>query len=226
MGKLLMINTNSALDFPAVWYHGTSDVEVPNIRGGIDLSKGRKLVDFGPGFYLTSNREQAVAQAIRKVNKHNKAEQRKFLKERRNGRVYKRKFARQGAVLTYTLSNDQLAACPNQQFFNAMNEDWGSFVLGNRCNNPEILDIQFHNRDHFYDFVYGPLADGFQIPTLIGYVENDEMSAEQFFEEIRDVYDFPELNQLSIHTPQAIGCFLLKDEVDYIETSSNVGSQR
>lgn len=53
-------------------YHGTSKKSANNIKKhGVDLSYSRKNLDFGAGFYLTSNKGQAKNWAYR--NGHNNA---------------------------------------------------------------------------------------------------------------------------------------------------------
>jgi len=221
MGKLLMIITDNALELPTLWYHGTLDIAVPSLKAGIDLSKGREAVDFGPGFYLTTNYEQAAIQAKKKVYRHNLFEDKERRKAKKKGSVYRPKYSHRGAVLTYFLSTESLAECKNPLFFKNRGTGWSLFVLGNRCTNPDALGIDFHNRSRNFDFVYGPLADGYDIPTLIGYVENKEMSIEEFLDKISEAFDFPEKNQLSVHTEEAKECLILS-EVKYIETSTRV----
>jgi hypothetical protein len=46
------------------FYHGTSPQNAPNIRlVGIDLSRSKPINDFGPGFYMTTSREEAILSA-------------------------------------------------------------------------------------------------------------------------------------------------------------------
>lgn len=47
--------TNPAVEL----FHGTTAADVPGIRAGIDLSRSRQRLDFGPGFYTTTNERQA-----------------------------------------------------------------------------------------------------------------------------------------------------------------------
>ena len=57
----MMTNFNDILDLPTKWYHGTHYFRLQGIiENGIDLSKSRKRLDYGPGFYLTTNFDQAV----------------------------------------------------------------------------------------------------------------------------------------------------------------------
>ena len=50
-------------------YHGTSKKSANNIKKhGVDLSYSRKNLDFGAGFYLTSNKGQAKNWAYRNGN--------------------------------------------------------------------------------------------------------------------------------------------------------------
>ena len=54
---------------PLTLYHGTDERSVESIRQtGVDLSVARELLDFGPGFYLTTSEAQSKAWAEQKVD--------------------------------------------------------------------------------------------------------------------------------------------------------------
>lgn len=108
-----------------ILYHGTN-VEFD----AIDLAKSKPNKDFGQGFYLTADYEQALAMASIKV------EQLEF---------------GEPLVLTYEV-DEELMASLNTLHFREYSEDWAKFVLLNRRNPvPEPA--------HNYDIVYGPIAD-------------------------------------------------------------------
>lgn len=49
---------------PLLLYHGTLELHVPSLLRGIDLRHSRPRVDFGSGFYTTTNRQQAWELAL------------------------------------------------------------------------------------------------------------------------------------------------------------------
>ena len=92
-------------------YHGTSKKSVNNIKKhGVDLSYSRKNLDFGAGFYLTSNKGQAKNWAYR--NGHNNA-----------------------VVIIFEADFVGL----NQKKFDGFDAEWGNAVYENRVNETDIL---------------------------------------------------------------------------------------
>ena len=135
-----------------ILYHG-SNVEIEKIR--LDLGKPGK--DFGKGFYLNPNYEQAfrMAQKTKSILK-------------------------QGTEIVSSFEfNDELLndSSFNVKIFSDYDREWAEFVVANRKN---ISDIPIHN----YDIVIGPIADdtvGLQIRRFIrGYIRLPE-----FIEELR-----------------------------------------
>lgn len=200
------------LELPAIWYHGTHHFRTEGItQNGIDLSKSRPFLDFGPGFYLTSNYEQAQKQAVRVTKDHNKEQNKNFID---NGEPAELTF---GTVLIYELDNTFLKQHAIGQIFEVTDEDWARFILGNRSLKAKKLNYTFHNRDGRYEYVYGPLADGLRIPRLIRELEKNRISEQTFFEQISSVFQFPYNNQLSLHTLKSISSLNLK-EVQAVDT--------
>ncbi len=92
-------------------YHGTSKKSANNIKKhGVDLSYSRKNLDFGVGFYLTSNKGQAKNWAYR--NGHNNA-----------------------VVIIFEADFIGL----NQKKFDGFDAEWGNVVYENRVNETDIL---------------------------------------------------------------------------------------
>ena len=64
-------------------YHGTNRTSAIDIwKNGIDLSKSKPYLDFGPGFYTTSDKSLAVGRAINnvyKLNRHNKEQEKPYV---------------------------------------------------------------------------------------------------------------------------------------------------
>lgn len=106
-------------------YHGTN-VEFNEI----DLTKSKVGKDFGCGFYLSANREQAMELAKRKTEQSGEGEP----------KVYEYEFDE-----TLLQGNELLV-----QNFGEYSREWAEFVLANRRN---------RTRDavHPYDVVIGPI---------------------------------------------------------------------
>lgn len=123
-------------------YHG-SNVPIDKI----DLSRSKRGKDFGQGFYLNANPDQAMAMAIRTTRILNDGEPTLSCFE-----FDEEKAKREGLII---------------KIFPDYSEEWAEFVVMNRKNNS---DIPAHN----YDIVIGPIADdtvGVQIRRYImGYL--------------------------------------------------------
>lgn len=107
-----------------ILYHG-SNVEVSSPR----LIQQNRFLDFGFGFYTTTNRAQAIAFA---------------------DKVYKRRREGGKVVSIYTLDEPTAFAACSLLRFEAPDEAWLDFVSENRAGN--------YNGPR-YDMVYGPVAD-------------------------------------------------------------------
>lgn len=135
-----------------ILYHG-SNVAIEHI----DLSKCKRGKDFGQGFYLNANSDQALAMAERTT---------KFLNEG------------QPTLSCFEFElDDAVKNGMNIKIFSDYSEEWANFVVKNRKNNS---DIPIHS----YDIVIGPIADdtvGVQIRRFImGY-----LSASALVEELK-----------------------------------------
>lgn len=213
-------DVNNLLELPTLWYHGTHNFRTQGIdEKGIDLSKSRRYLDFGPGFYLTTNYEQAEKQAFRVTRDYNMEQNKKFID---NGELAELTF---GTVMVYELDNLLLAHSTVGHIFEETDEDWAKFILGNRSPKAEEFGYPFHNIDRKYEYVYGPLADGFRIPKLIKDLEKGRINKDTFLNKISEVYQFPYNNQLSLHTENAIECLTFK-EVQVIDTRKPLNTGR
>ncbi|MBD5361348.1 MAG: DUF3990 domain-containing protein [Bacteroides sp.] len=133
-------------------YHG-SNVAIEQI----DLSRSKRGKDFGQGFYLNANPDQALEMAVRTT---------RFLNE---------------GVPTLSCfefdEDDAIKTGLNIKVFPDYSEEWAEFVVMNRKNDSEIPA-------HPYDIVIGPIADdtvGVQIRRYImGY-----LSASALVEELK-----------------------------------------
>lgn len=133
-------------------YHG-SNLPIEKI----DLSRSKRGKDFGQGFYLNANPEQAKAMAVRTT-----------------------RFLNEGQPTLSCFEFDEEEATKeglNIKIFLDYSEEWAEFVVMNRKNNSDTPI-------HHYDIVIGPIADdtvGVQIRRYImGY-----MSAAALVEELK-----------------------------------------
>ena len=150
-------------------YHG-SNVSIEQI----DLSLSRKGKDFGCGFYLNANRQQAMDMAIRTTQRM------------RSGTP---------TVTAYLFDESILNQSElNIKIFDDYSVEWAEFVLMNRKNTSDTPA-------HPYDIVIGPIANdtvGVQIRRFImGYI-----SMERLIEELK--YRGNHSVQYFFGTPKAI----------------------
>lgn len=110
-----------------ILYHGSNMViDVP------DLSKSKPYKDFGKGFYLSADLQQAQRMG----------EQRTFI-------------MKEGSPTVTTFLFDENILKTNKlkvRIFEDYCEEWAEFVLLNR-------DIDRQQHSHDFDIVYGPIAD-------------------------------------------------------------------
>ena len=135
-----------------ILYHG-SNVDIENI----DLSRSKRGKDFGQGFYLNANPDQAMAMATRTA---------RFLNEG------------EPTLSCFEFDNEEAAKNGLKiKVFTDYSEEWAEFVVMNRKNNSDVPA-------HPYDIVIGPIADdtvGVQIRRFImGY-----LSVSALVEELR-----------------------------------------
>lgn len=132
-----------------ILYHG-SNVAIENI----DLNKSNKGKDFGCGFYLNPNYDQALSMAQTKVA---------FL-EIGSPIVTSFEFDLEGAE----------AAGLNVKQFDDYSEEWAEFIVLNRKNKSK-------EQAHDYDIVIGPIADdkvGLQVRLFVeGTMDIDKLIA-------------------------------------------------
>ncbi len=135
-------------------YHG-SNICIEHI----DLSFSKRGKDFGCGFYLNPNPEQARVMAER------------MTRTREEGIATVTVFDFDESILQH--SNDL-----NVKFFNDYSKEWAEFVLLNRKNLTATPA-------HPYDIVIGPIADdtvGVQLRRyLMGYISIDSLVEELRF---------------------------------------------
>lgn len=132
-------------------YHGsTVDIEV------IDLSKSRPNKDFGKGFYLSADRQQAWRMGEFKA------------------------MIEGGEPVMNTFSFDEQLLSSGELkvlTFDGYTREWADFIFMNR-NNKESFPM------HDYDIVYGPIAND-RVGVQIGKYEAGDISFEQFLENLK-----------------------------------------
>lgn len=124
-----------------ILYHGTCSSALKCIQTGIRFDHNPHPGDFGCGFYLTEDKEQAEAWAIRKAETKNKDSRYTPHTSRRDTPV----------VIEYELLEDFRTQC-RTRFFLGPDDTWKIFVYESR---------KGINHDD-YDIVSGPMADGFR----------------------------------------------------------------
>lgn len=97
-----------------------------------DLSRSKPYKDFGQGFYLSAEEQQAKDQAISKVD------------QMKTGEPHVNEFCFDEKLLT----SGELKV----KMFDDYSVEWAEFVLMNR-------DNKIAQPSHDYDIVYGPIAD-------------------------------------------------------------------
>ncbi len=128
-----------------ILYHG-SNVEIVQI----DLGKSRPNKDFGKGFYLSADYQQAMRMA-------------QFKTKIEGGMPYVTKYEFENSVMT----SGELRI----KTFEAYTEEWAQFIFLNRNN---CSSVQQHN----YDIIYGPIANDYVGAQMMKYEEGDITLAE------------------------------------------------
>ena len=108
-------------------YHGSNvEISVP------DLSKSKPFKDFGQGFYLSADKNQAIEMAKQKT-------------------VLMKTGTPFVSIFEFDESLMQSGEL-NVKIFNEYSVEWAQFILENR-------DMKRQHPTHNYDIVYGPIAD-------------------------------------------------------------------
>ena len=142
-------------------YHG-SNMSI----GEIDLKRGRRGKDFGQGFYLSADLNQAQMMAERTVDREEAGK----------------------ATLTTYQFDDSFLFSPSDlkvKVFEGYSKEWAEFIMMNRRNKTNIPA-------HDYDIVYGPIADdkvGLQISRYqLQYIPMEELIRQLSF--IRPTFQY------------------------------------
>lgn len=174
---------------PKRFFHGTTSNHVNSLKAGIDLNIkfANQYPDFGKGFYVTTQEDQANIQANRKTNMFNKP----LLKKGLSDLVYP-------VVAEYELRIEEqhINKC---KVFDSPDEEWCNFILSNRLNE-SYGDLNNLNQNLF--LVFGPLADGSpNIGVLLSDFQQGKITHKQILQRIKPFYVGKNYqDQLSVHT--------------------------
>ncbi|HHY72039.1 MAG TPA: DUF3990 domain-containing protein [Bacillus bacterium] len=187
------------ITLPNTVYHGTVSEHFHSLKNGIDLSKSNPNTDFGRGFYVTLNFEQAMKFAEVKTGVYNN----EIRQIRQNNPHIERAFA-VPLVIAYNLDDHKLSKLTGE-YFTHVSDKWAEFIYNNRIGANKVKS-DYHNWNQMFDYVYGDVADTNLFPTIKKY-SLGLISWEEFKKGIQP-YRFTKekYNQVSLHTAEAINC--------------------
>lgn len=134
-----------------ILFHG-STVKIERI----DLAKSKQDKDFGKGFYLSDNEEQAMKMA----------------------RIKSRLFGSQPVVSSFLFDEENLISGDLRILrFDRYSKEWANFIFSNRKSSQTGFK-------HDYDVVIGPIAND-KIGVQIRLFEDDEIDLNTFLERIK-----------------------------------------
>jgi len=141
-------------------YHGSDQIiESPELRPSI------RTLDFGHGFYTTTNKEQSVNFAVKVYDR-----------SMREGNTRKGKF-----INIYEADYEKMKRELDILRFESADGEWLDFVLANRRN---------YYEGKRYDIIYGPVANDTIYRTLIAF-ESEALSKEETIAKlkVRQLFD-------------------------------------
>lgn len=172
-------------------YHGTILKNALDIIGnGINLEKSKNYLDFGKGFYTTTNIDMAKNMARRSVKQTHKNVVNAF-----------------PVVITFEYTEKEGL---NYKKFECEDIEWAKFILANRVT-PEIskqLELGDNNYDLKYDIISGGTADGV-VATKASELRFKEMPIEEFELKLEDFLKDDGSSygeQIVFCTPKALSC--------------------
>lgn len=149
-----------------LWYHGTTSAYM-NVFDRTLASKSKKNRDFGTGFYLAGNKDQAIAWAERKANTFNDANYDSF--------------SVMPMVLTckvqiYGTTNDYKF----KNFGSTFSQELLDYLVFNRLDrgSSSVFDV--------FDVVFGLVADGTKLDETLALYKSGKLS----FEEAKSKIEF------------------------------------
>lgn len=183
------------LDQFKVCYHGTTTIQQIKMMQsqGIQLEYSAKATDFGQGFYVTTNYEQAKSWAQRKAMK----ERSEYLLENQITDQVSVDDMIQPVILKYKLSLSSLKQLKGQ-VFNSPNEGWADFILENRTVPLPYTQIA-------YDYAVGPVADGNVFRIMLN-LQHGRINKSEFHAAIHPKGQMKAYNQLSLNSLKSVQC--------------------
>ena len=176
-----------------ICYHGTTTKQQLNMMQsqGIQLKYSAKATDFGQGFYVTTNYEQAKSWALRKAMK----EQSEYLLANQTIDQSIVDTMIQPVILTYTIDTLELRQLKGKEFISP-GKDWANFILSNRIRPLSYTEIE-------YDYAVGPVADGNVFKIMMDFQDN-HIDQEEFHHKIIPKGKMKLYNQLSMNSLKAV----------------------
>ncbi|MBC1235493.1 DUF3990 domain-containing protein [Listeria booriae] len=168
-------------------YHGTTMNCAKSIQTKIKFELCRDRTDFGKGFYLTTNFNQAKNWAIRQYNN-----------EMKKGNV-----TNTPVVVAFDFKEMEAYNICSIKEFIAVNEEWSDFVYNERKDGI--------NRIHKFDIVKGPLADGKTL-TVTKKRKRGRINSDEYLKEIKSRKKHE--NQISFHTDKSLEFLKFKEVHD------------
>ncbi|MEX1029558.1 MAG: DUF3990 domain-containing protein [Paenibacillaceae bacterium] len=185
---------------PKIVYHATLLQYIDSIKDRIIIHRtNAKLdLDFGKGFYTTTNYQQALERAL-------------FLQEtERDQRRGTLKKEHRGIVITFEINSNLLYTLDNdkKKLFLSRDKEWAEYVVFNRI-------IRNRETAHQYYFTYGSLADGKFVVILCKKYYNDEITIDQLINGYKDGH-----NVIQGISPYSVGY----DQLSFHENEDFVNS--
>lgn len=193
-------------ELPSQVYHGTISIHKESLEKGIDINRGFESVDFGKGFYTTTNYEQAKSFAEINAKRYNLFQKRKKVKNN-NDEAFE---IAQPIIVVYNI-NKKVFKNFNGYIFEETDKKWAEFIFNNRMGIKHVVS-DFHNIDRIFDYLYGSMADA-QIATLMEEVKLKKVSFNKFCDKIQP-YDKYTQDKLTFHTEKSKECLDINRFID------------
>lgn len=187
-------------EIPKYLYHGTTSNHINSFKRGIRIDVSREVSDFGQGFYLTANYKQAE----------------NWAKSIHRSEVYYNGKEFDPVVIKYEMDHNIIKNTKTLLFSDTDNF-WAEFIYANRALKKDLRN----NINKNYDFVYGPLADGYRISLLIRQLDSGHIDFDSFTKRIQGYkFPFPVDHQMSFHSDRAVKSLEL---IQFLEVFENAG---
>lgn len=185
-------------NLPDIVYHGSISIHKESLLTGININKGYPSVDFGQGFYTTSNYEQALNLAEGRA--------RAYSKIHNVTSVYP-------IIISYNVDKSVLNHHKGL-IFDFPDSKWKEFVFNNRVGDGFQVS-NYHNLNKKYDYVYGCVADSF-ITDMTKQIKSGKIDFGQFTDNLKPL-KMEHFDQLSFHSNEIVKCLEFKD-IELIES--------